>query len=261
LPAWHIAPQQARIALVYENDSYGSSVAAGAEAAASAAGLPIVARIAYDVANVDPAAIARTVSAAQPDVLWDASYLNDGIAIWRAIAGSGLRLKGAVGTSSAFCMPAFGQALGPLATGLFASDKADATVNPAALTPATRVVLAQATAWYATHLHGSMDLSAITGFVGAWALLHDVVPQTSSWSADAVRSAALAVNLPAGSEVNGAGLRFAPLATADAGQNERAANVVWQWQPQGQVVVYPQPYATTKPLIAEVPPLTALAGR
>jgi len=44
-------------------------------------------------------------------------------------------------------------------------------------------------------------------------------------------------------------------------QNERAANVVWQWQPQGQVVVYPQPYATTKPLIAEVPPLTALAGR
>ena len=261
LPAWHITPAQARIALVYENDIYGSSVAAGAEAEASAAGLPIVASIAYDVANVDPAAIAQTVSAAQPDVLWDASYLNDGIAIWRAIAASGIHLKGAVGTSSAFCMPAFGQALGSLATGLFASDKADATVNPAALTPATRVVLAQATAWYATHLHGSMDLSAIAGFVGAWALLHDVLPQATSWNADAVRSAALAVSLPAGSLVNGAGLRFAPPSAADAGQNVRAANVVWQWQPQGQAVVYPQPYATTKPLIVEVPQLTAMAGR
>lgn len=196
LPAWHIAPEQARIVLVYENDIYGSSVAAGAEAEAADAGLPIITTVAYDVANVDPAAIAREVSAARPDVLWDASYLNDGIAIWRAIAGSGVRLKGAVGTSSAFCMPAFGQALGPLATGLFASDKADATVNPAALTPASRAVLARATAWYAAHNHGSMDLSAIAGFVGAWALLHDVAPHTSAWSSDGIRAAALAVNLP-----------------------------------------------------------------
>ncbi len=87
------------------------------------------------------------------------------------------------------------------------------------------------------------------------------MPQTTSWTADAVRLAALAVNLQAGSLVNGAGLRFAPPTAADAGQNVRAANVVWQWQPQGQVVVYPQPYATTKPLIVDVPQMTAFAGR
>ena len=261
LPAWGLAPGQARIALVYENDIYGSSVAAGAAAEAAAAGLPLVAKIAYDVTNVDPTAIAQQIGAARPDVLWDASYLNDGIAIWRAIAASGIALKGAVGTSSAFCMPAFGQALGPLATGLFASDKADASVNPAALTPATRAVLARAAAWYAAHLHGSMDLSAIAGFVGAWALLHDVAPQAGAWTAAGIRSAALAVNLPSGSEVNGAGLRFAPPTAPDAGQNVRAANVVWQWQPQGQVVVYPRPYATTKPLIMDVPQHTARAER
>lgn len=129
LPALHLLPVQARIALVYENDIYGSSVAAGAEATAAAASLPIVATVPYDVTMVDPGAIAATIRAAHPDVLWDASYLNDGIAIWRAIAASGIQLKGAVGTSSAFCMPAFGQALGALATGLFASDKADATVS------------------------------------------------------------------------------------------------------------------------------------
>ena len=261
LPAWRISPAQARIALVYENDVYGSSVAAGAEAEAAAAGLPVVAKIPYDVANVDPMAIAGAIVAARPDVLWDASYLNDGIAIWRAIAGSGIQLKGAVGTSSAFCMPAFGKALGSLATGLFASDKADATVNAAALTPATRQVLSQATAWYAEHIHGSMDLSAVAGFVGAWALLHDVLPQTTTVSADAIRAAALTVDLPSGSEVNGAGLLFAPTSAPDAGQNERAANVVWQWQPQGQAVVYPQPYATTKPLIVAVPDLKAPAAR
>jgi branched-chain amino acid transport system substrate-binding protein len=260
LPAWRIAPERARIALVYEDDSYGSSVAAGAAAEAAAAGLPVVARIAYSVTNVDPTAIARQIGAARPDVLWDASYLNDGIAIWRAIAASGVALKGAVGTSSAFCMPAFGQALGPLATGLFASDKADASVNPAALTPATRAVLARATAWYAARHHGGMDLSAIAGFVGAWALLHDVAPQAGAWDAAGIRAAALAVNLPNGSEVNGAGLRFAPSTAPDAGQNVRAANVVWQWQPQGQVVVYPQPYATT-PLIVTVPQASALAAR
>ncbi len=262
LPAWRLSPDQARVAVVYEGDVYGASVAAGALAEAQADGMPVVAQIRYDAGNVDPAAIAGQLAATHPDFLWDASYLSDGIAIWRAIVGSGLRLKGAIGTSSAFCMPEFGQQLGPLATGVFASDKADATINRAALAPATRVVLDRARTLYVQQEHRDMSISAIAGFVGAWSLLHDVLPRVHSFTPDAIRSAALAVDLPDGSEVNGAGLKFAPAAASDAGQNERAANVVWQWQPGGQVVVYPRPYQTTESLMLTVPlrPATTAPG-
>ena len=253
LPAWHATPAGTRVVVVYERDVYGQSVAAGAVDEAKARGLDVVDQIPYDAGNVDPGAIARRLVADRADVLWDASYLDDGLAIWRAIVASGLHLKGAIGTSSAFCLPAFGQQLGPLATGLFASDKPDGTINAAALDPAARTLLARAQAAYRQREGQAMGISALAGFVGAWALLHDVVPTAKATTAEGIRAAALAVDLPYGSEANGAGLRFAPPEAADGGQNERAASVVWQWQRGNETVVYPAPYRDSAPLIAEVP--------
>jgi hypothetical protein len=59
-----------------------------------------------------------------------------------------------------------------------------------------------------------------------------------------VAAAARALDLPAGSLPNGAGIRFST-APGSLGQNLRAAAVIWQWQAvQSYTFVWPPMYAT-----------------
>jgi len=162
------------------------------------------------------------------------------VTIWNAILKSHVTLKAAIGTSSAFCMDEFGTTLGSAAVGVFAADKPDGTINPSALSPAAQALLAQARGAYG----GELTIPAVAGFVGGWTLFHDVFPRLpANVNAAAIRVAAQAVDEPAGSQINGGGVRF------EAGQNIRAATVVGQWQP-GPVmrVVYPAGYAVAAPL-------------
>jgi branched-chain amino acid transport system substrate-binding protein len=99
-----------------------------------------------------------------------------------------------------------------------------------------------------------MTASAVAGFVAGWVLFHEVLPHARSLHPADVRKAALAVDLPYGSEINGAGVRFAGPAAPDAGQNLRAISVIWQWQRPGHAaVVYPASYATARPLRVPLP--------
>jgi hypothetical protein len=96
-----------------------------------------------------------------------------------------------------------------------------------------------------------MTIPVVAGFVGAWTLLHDVLPRVKGKvTADSIRDAAYEVDLPAGSTISGGGVKFAPAGSADAGQNLRAVAVVGQWQAVGQMkVVYPQAFAMAAPRI------------
>ena len=95
-------------------------------------------RIEYDPRAYDPVAIAQRLAAARPDYLWDVSYLDDGIKIWQAVSEQQVPLKGAVGTSSAFCMPDFSWKLGARSIGVYAADKPDSGISQSALTPAAQ---------------------------------------------------------------------------------------------------------------------------
>ncbi len=91
----------------------------------------------------------------------------------------------------------------------------------------------------------------LSGFTAAWALFHDVLPTSAGTDAQAVAAAARAIDLPAGSLPNGAGLRFSADA-ATLGQNTLAAAVIWQWQAvRHYTFVWPETYATGQ--IADVP--------
>ena len=160
------------------------------------------------------------------------------------------------GTSSAFCLPDFQRRLGAQALGVYAADKPDQVVAPSALTPAARTLLKQAISRFAADNRGQqMEIPGVAGFVGGWTLFHDVLPHVAgSVTADSVRTAASAVDIPAGGEINGAGMKFSPPGAPDAGQNLRAAAVVGQWQAGGVMkVVYPAAYASGKPVIAAMP--------
>ncbi len=239
--------------IVALDDVYGRSVADEEARTAAAKGIQIVDRIDYSPYSYDPAAIAARVASDRPDFLFDVSYIDDGVAIWNGIRATGVPLKGVLGTSSAFCTPDFGRLEGAGAVGVFAADKPDDSINPAALSASARSLLASAVAAYgASHQGASMSIPAVAGFVGGWALFHDVLPQVhGAITPDAIRSAAFAVDVPEGDAINGGGIKFSPPGTFAQGQNLRAAAVVGQWQGVMRMrVVYPSGYAVAKPVLS-----------
>lgn len=228
-----------RAVIVRVNDIYGRSVSGGEEQLARTMGINVVDVIEYSPNAYDADVIASRLAHDRADFLWDVSYLDDGVAIWKAILKNGVPLKGAIGTSSAFCMPAFGERLGNAAIGVYAADKPDGDIAPAALSAAGSALLAQANAAYGR----PMEIPAVAGFVGGWTLFHDVLPLART-SADSIRAAALKVDVPVGDSINGGGVKFAATGSLDEGQNTRAAAVVGQWQAVGVMrIVYPAAYA------------------
>lgn len=241
-----------RAVIVRVNDIYGESVAGGEQALADSLGIDVVDVIPYNQYAYDPSVIAARVAADRPDFLYDVSYLDDGIAIWNKVLNAHVALKGAVGTSSAFCMPEFSERVGAGSVGVFAADKPDDAINPTALSPAGQALLAEAKGAYGPD---TMDIPAVAGFVGGWTLFHYVLPNAGGKvNADSVRRAALNVDVPVGDAINGGGVKFAGPGELDEGQNTRAAAVVGQWQAVGVMkVLYPSAYATGKPMSWDYP--------
>jgi branched-chain amino acid transport system substrate-binding protein len=240
-----------RVVVVRVNDVYGRSVGGGEQALAATLGIQVVDVIDYNPLAFDADVIAARVASDRADFLWDVSYLDDGVAIWSAILRRHVALKGAIGTSSAFCMPDFSKRLGRGVVGVYAADKPDADISLSALSPAGLSLLKQARAAYARDNGGAvMSIPAVAGFVGGWTLFYDVLSRlTGVPRAETIRAAALAVDVPTGDAINGGGVRFAGAGALDEGQNTRAAAVVGQWQAVGDMkIVFPPAYATSMPI-------------
>jgi branched-chain amino acid transport system substrate-binding protein len=250
-------PATPRVVIVRVNDIYGRSVGGGEEALAHSLGMNVVDVIEYNPNVYDADIIATRVASDRADVLWDVSYLDDGVAIWQALLRNGVKLKAAIGTSSAFCMLAFSQRLGAGSVGVYAADKPDADISPAALSPVGKALLAQAQSTYAAaNGAASMTIPAVAGFVGGWTFFTNVLDQLSaSVTAESIRTAALNVDVPVGDSINGGGVKFGAAGALDEGQNTRSAAVVGQWQGVGDMkIVYPPAYATGIPIGMTVSP-------
>jgi branched-chain amino acid transport system substrate-binding protein len=245
-PVLHRRPGSLRFAVAFVNDVYGRAVARGALDEIHALGLDLAGRFGYATLHFDASAVARRIAASRPDVLFLSAYLQDGVALRRATVRQHVHLLASIGTSSSYCMPQFGAALGADAVGLFASDKPDSfALNPAGLAPAARALLQQAGSRYRARFGQEMDAPALAGFSAAWALFHDLMPAAGPMTPAAVAAAAQRAALPMGSLPNGSGLAFGPPGTPDAGANLEAASVIWEWVGLGQrAVVWPPEFAT-----------------
>src|SRR5256886_121078 len=156
-----------RAVVVRVNDIYGRSVGGGEEALAKTVGVDVVDVIEYNPNAYDANAIAARLAQDRADFLWDVSYLDDGVTIWRALLKNQVSFKGAIGTSSAFCMPEFSERLGAGSVGVYAADKPDSDISASALSPSGQALLAKARAAYGG---GSLDIPAVAGFFAGWTL-------------------------------------------------------------------------------------------
>jgi hypothetical protein len=243
--------QSLRYSVAYVDDVYGRAVGGGAIMEIRASHLPLAAVFPYTLTHLDYDALAAKIARARPDVLVVAAYLEDGVALRRALVRARVPLIASIGTSSSYCMPAFGQLLGRQAVGLFASDKPDGDIlQPDRLSPRVAGELRWATAAYRRQYGEPMTAPALAGFAGGLALFEHVLPRARGFSAEAVAQAAGAVHLPEGALPNGSGLAFAPPGTPDVGANLKATSVIWEWIPcsptscSTRAVVWPPVYAT-----------------
>jgi len=273
-----------RLAIVAADDDYARSVADAAVHEAAAAGAPVVLRTTYDLILPRWPRLMAELAAAHPDVIILASHIPDGIAFRRAMLAAKLKVGALIGSTMAECSPDFAGDLGPDAVGIIASDRPTAGFQPSVLSSAARATYERlAAAWsreggaapvsspdttyeygagqdedYA--ITGPMLTGAgpteegLSGFAGAWALFHDVLPAAAddgALDAPGIASAARGIDLPVGSLPNGAGVRFSS-DPATLGQNLRATAVIWQWQAvRSYTFVWPPSYATGS--IAMVP--------
>jgi len=235
-----------RFGVVSVDDVYGRSVGDGAVQEIRALGLPYAGRVSYDPAHLDATRLVRGLARSRPDVLFVAAYLDDGIALRRAMVRERLPLVANIGTSSSYCMPAFGRTLGADAVGVYASDKLDSEyVDPAGLTPSGRAIYRRASEAYEDRYGTEMSAAALAGFSSAWALLHEVMPAAVAPTPASIAEAALRTRLPIGSLPNGSGLAFGAPGSTDAGSNLRAMSVIWEWVGPGErAVVWPPRFAT-----------------
>jgi branched-chain amino acid transport system substrate-binding protein len=235
-----------RYTVVYVDDPYGRAVSRGALDEVARSGQVLAASLPYSASSADFAQLARRIADVRTDVLFAVSYLDDGVALVRALRTADVPLAASIGTSSSFCHPQFGQALGKLAVGTFASDKPDqAHVRVDALTPEGRRTLAWASTQYEHRYHTAMSAEALAGFANGYSLFVHVLPAARVLTPAAVARAALATKLPRGTLANGSGLDLAPPTAADSGENRRAAGVIWEWVAPGvRAVVWPAPFAT-----------------
>jgi branched-chain amino acid transport system substrate-binding protein len=256
LPRLKHQPGGLRYTVAAVDDQFGDGVARGAVEELRSRGLTVAGDLRYDPRRDPAAQVVRRIAATRPDVLFVVAYIDDGVAIRKQIVRQGLHLVANIGTSSSYCMPAFGQALGKDAVGLFASDKPAADwLSARGLAPDAIALLNQANHAYRDAYGDSMSAAALAGFAGAWALLHFVLPKAGSTDPGQVAAAARAVDVPMGGLPNGSGLRFGTVGTPDASDNVGAASVIWEWVGvNDRQITWPPRFATAPIRALEISP-------
>jgi branched-chain amino acid transport system substrate-binding protein len=245
-PHFKIATKDLKVAVVYENDPYGSSIGTGIKREADARGFRLVGSFPYDPATEEFHGILASLAKLEPDIVVAASYLHDGARFRERLIASGLKIKALIGKCAAFYTAEMADLLGPKIDGIFVSDK-PMDPSPTALTAEGNALAEELRSRYLHRYAGAPEAAAYMGFSGAWALLAHALPNARSMSPADIAAAARAIDIPDGSLPNGAGIRFAVQGTAEAGQNLRAFGVVWQWQDGKPVLVWPPAAARGAP--------------
>ena len=245
-----------RIALLWENRAFGTAVGNGARARAKELGIKLVYDEGYDQFMTDMTALVQKLKDTKPDVLVVISFINDTVLLHRKAKELNFYVPAVIGVSAGHSVPDLKDSLGTAVNGIFVSDL-PVLVNPKALLPKVQAASEEFNKRYEKIQHRVPAGHAVASFAALWTLFNDVLPKAKSMDPEDVRAAALSMDLPAGSLINGSGLKFSnfdhPNDPKDAGQNLLSAIGVWQWQNMAARQVYPKSLATNDIIMVPLP--------
>jgi len=247
-PRLGIDPKKLKVAIMFEDSLYGTTVGSNAAKHALKLGMEVVATDSYSHKTVDLSPVVMRFKARGPDVIIATSYLEDGLLFWRQAKEADLNVKAFIGTGACHGMPDWTETFGDDANYIFNIDPAIG-INPDVLSLKTKEVLKEFQERFNKKFGHLPATHASLGFVGARVLFEEVLPQAGSLDPEAIRDAALKVDIPKGGTIFGFGVKFAPPSHPAGGQNLLAHPALMQWQEEKMWVVYPVEFGVRGPLL------------
>nr|WP_245448723.1 ABC transporter substrate-binding protein [Bradyrhizobium ottawaense] len=244
-----------KVALIHEDGPYGVGVAAADEAYAKQAGIQVVLREGYSASAPDLSVLVTKIKRAKADVISHAGYNPDITLFLRQARESGLRFKMLFGAGAGYSqLDKLRATFGPDIDNFCNIDPVPAQLLDAAkLAPGMGELIKTMVSRYQTKT-GATDVPphCSMGFNQTWVLLNNVLPvakeKYGSFEPEAIRKAALDVDIPAGGTIQGYGVKFFPPGTPLSGQNERSTPVVMQNAGEHISVVWPTNIRTQDPV-------------
>src|SRR6476469_5182690 len=249
-------PKDVKVALIHEDGPYGVGVAAADEAYAKQAGIQVVMREGYSASAPDLSVLVTKLKRAKVDVISHAGYNPDITLFLRQARESGLRFKMLFGAGAGYSqLDKLRATFGADIDNFCNIDPVPAQLlDPSKLAPGIGDLTKTMVARYKEKT-GATDVPphCSMGFNQTWILLNSVLPvakeKYGSFDPDAIRKAALDVDIPAGGTIQGYGVKFYKPGTQLAGQNERSTPVVMQNAGEHISVVYPTNIRTQDPVL------------
>jgi branched-chain amino acid transport system substrate-binding protein len=248
-------PGDVKVALIHEDGPYGVGVAAADEAYAKQAGIQVVMREGYSASAPDLSVLVTKLKRAKVDVISHAGYNPDITLFLRQARESGLRFKMLFGAGAGYSqLDKLRATFGADIDNFCNIDPVPAQLlDPAKLAPGIGDLTKTMVSRYQTKT-GATDVPphCSMGFNQTWVLLNNVLPvakeKYGSFEPEAIRKAALDVDIPAGGTIQGYGVKFFPPGTPLSGQNERSTPVVMQNAGEHISVVWPTNIRTQDPV-------------
>ena len=244
-------PKDLRVAIIHEYGSYGVDVSKGNEAGAKKAGFQVVLKEGYSATAPDLSALVTKLKRARPDVIFHTGYNPDITLFVRQAREQGLKFGALVGHGAGYGVyEKLKEGLGTDAQYLFNTDPISIWLaNPKGLDPKLLPVIKMIGEEFDKIRPGVAIRSAHVGIAASniYVFMNEVLPRAikkyGGVDPDALRKAALEVDLPEGGTMLGFGVKFFGEGTPMAGQNERSFPVVLQYIDDKSYVVWPKSQA------------------
>lgn len=261
-------PKDLRVAIIHEDGAYGVDVAKGNEEGAKKHGLQIVLKEGYAATAPDLSALVTKLRRARPDVIFHTGYNPDISLFLRQAREGGLRFKALVGHGAGYGVyDKLKEALGKDVNHFFNVDPISIWLTnrktlDAKLPPLIDLIGAE----YEKARPGTTIKSAHVGMAASnsYVFFTEVLPKAiakhGGIDAEALRKAALEVDIPEGGTMLGFGVKFEGAGSAMAGQNNRAFPVIVQYIDDKAHIVWPKsqaqreavlPFPATSPYAAK----------
>jgi branched-chain amino acid transport system substrate-binding protein len=250
-------PKDLRIAIIHEDGAYGVDVAHGTEDGAKKAGFNIVVNDGYSATAPDLSSLVIKLKRARPDVIFHTGYNPDITLFLKQAREMGLRFSALIGHGAGYGVyDKLKEALGTDVNYFFNVDPISIWLtNEDALKPGLASIIKMVGDEYAKARPGTVIKSAHVGMAASntYVLLTEVLPlaikKYGGIDADALRQAALAVELQEGGTMLGFGVKFGGEEASAAGQNERAFPVIIQYVDDKSYVVWPKSLQVREPVL------------
>jgi len=250
-------PKDLRVAIIHEDGAYGVDVSKGNEEGAKKAGFNIVLKEGYAATAPDLSPLVTKLKRARPDIIFHTGYNPDISLFLRQAREQGLRFSALIGHGAGYGVyDKLKEALGKDVHYFFNVDPISIWLaNEKALRPELLPVIKMVGEEYDKARPGTVVKSAHVGMAASntYVFMTEVLPRAikkhGGIDADALRKAALEVDLPEGGTMLGFGVKFAGEGAPMAGQNERAFPVIVQYIDDQAQIVWPKSLQRRDPVL------------